>query len=103
MKRLLTPYYQLDERLNQIQVYIDMTLSKNELLENLGSVLTNENDKKYIEYLKTLSTSTIQYNAVIISLYGCFENCAWYDDENECCALMTLAQKGGRNDETAEG
>lgn len=36
-------------------------------------------------------------------IYGCFENCAWYDDKNECCALMTLAQKEGRNDETAEG
>ena len=36
-------------------------------------------------------------------IYGCFENCAWYDDENECCALMTLAQKGGVNHETAEG
>lgn len=32
-------------------------------------------------------------------IYGCFENCAWYDDENECCALMTLARKGGANRE----
>jgi hypothetical protein len=31
--------------------------------------------------------------------YGCFDNCAWYDDENECCALMTLARKGGTNRE----
>ena len=35
-------------------------------------------------------------------IYGCFENCAWYDDENECCALMTLARKGGNDDEAAE-
>lgn len=35
--------------------------------------------------------------------YGCFDNCAWYDDENECCALMTLARKRGGDDETAEG
>lgn len=25
--------------------------------------------------------------------------CAWYDDENECCALVTLARKGGVNRE----
>lgn len=74
MKRLLTSYQQLLERLEQIKQYMDMTLSKNEALESIGKVLTNENDKNYIEYLKTLSTSTIQYNAVIISLYGCFEN-----------------------------
>lgn len=25
--------------------------------------------------------------------------CAWYDDENECCAILTLAWKGGTNRE----
>ena len=31
-------------------------------------------------------------------IYGCFENCAWYDDQNECCAILTLAWNGGRED-----
>lgn len=34
----------------------------------------------------------------------CIKNCcAWYDDENECCAILTLARNGGNDDETAEG
>lgn len=31
------------------------------------------------------------------------ECCAWYDDENECCAILTLARKGGSGNEAAEG
>lgn len=27
------------------------------------------------------------------------EYCAWYDEENDCCAITTIAQRmGGRND-----
>ena len=31
---------------------------------------------------------------------GCFTRCAWYDDNNECCALLSMANtmKGGRGD-----
>ena len=27
-------------------------------------------------------------------ILGCFDTCAWYDEGNECCALLTLAMKG---------
>jgi hypothetical protein len=34
----------------------------------------------------------------------CIKNCcAWYDDENECCAILTLARKGGNDNVEAEG
>ena len=30
---------------------------------------------------------------------GCFAACTWYDHENECCAILTIAQRiGGRDD-----
>lgn len=74
MKRLLIPYYQFSERLDTIQLYIDMTFSKNNELEHVENLLTKEIYKSVISYFKTLRTSTIQYNAVVISLYGCFEN-----------------------------
>ncbi|MBQ1789019.1 MAG: hypothetical protein II008_02475 [Oscillospiraceae bacterium] len=33
----------------------------------------------------------------------CIKNhCAWYDKENKCCVLVTLARKGGNDDEAAE-
>jgi len=25
-------------------------------------------------------------------ILGCFETCAWYDDDHDCCAMLTLAQ-----------
>lgn len=28
----------------------------------------------------------------------CFANCAWYDEDNDCCAILTLAMKRGSHD-----
>ena len=30
-------------------------------------------------------------------ILGCFETCAGYDDENECCAMLSLAQSRGKD------
>lgn len=30
----------------------------------------------------------------VAEMLGCFETCAWYDVDNECCALLSLAMKG---------
>lgn len=34
--------------------------------------------------------------------YGCLDFCEWYDNENECCAILTLARKGGSSNEATE-
>jgi len=58
----------------EIQGYVNNTFAKNEVLSSLDGRTETEQEKRFIEYLKNLSKSQIQYNAIIISLYGCFEN-----------------------------
>lgn len=66
-----------DKRLESIIIYINkveeernlIQLNQEKKLKNL-----NQNLKKYIELITIENSSTINYNAVIISLYGCFEN-----------------------------
>ena len=74
MKRLCDSYKVFCKRMLEIQGYINNTFAKNEVLSSLEGRIETEQEKQFIEYLKNLSKSQIQYNAIIISLYGCFEN-----------------------------
>ena len=74
MKRLCSSYKSFCSQIEEIRKYITNTLSKNDSLSLLESNATTDEERSFISYLKSLNTSQIQYNAVIISLYGCFEN-----------------------------
>lgn len=51
-----------------------MTTQKAPLLEELFTLVNSDPQKEYIQYLQSLNSSIVQYNAIIISLYGCFQN-----------------------------
>lgn len=74
MKRLCSSYKSFCSQIEEIRKYIANTLSKNDSLSLLESNATTDKERSFISYLKSLNTSQIQCNAVIISLYGCFEN-----------------------------
>lgn len=74
MRNLLLPYTNFCKRICSITEYIERMMIKNESLHSLEIIATREEEKNHIKYLKELANSTIQYNAVIISIYGCFEN-----------------------------
>lgn len=76
MKRLFERYIVFLKRLSEIKEYIDKTTFQNELIDSIEKKMTNIEDAEteYFRYLKSLKSSTIQYNAVIISVYACFEN-----------------------------
>jgi len=74
MRRLLLHYIKFCKRINSIAEYIERMMISNVELEKLGKLASGEAEHRYINYLQSLGKSTIQYNAVIISLYGCFEN-----------------------------
>lgn len=67
------------ERTNEIEIFLDNISSQKKFLSELESVkeILLERDLKsildYEEKIKLLSNSAVQYNAVIISIYGCFE------------------------------
>ena len=74
MDKLSSCNKQFLNRINEIKKHIEMTMLQNDLLNDIYYLVKNDEQKEYIHYLKSLNTSTIQYNAIIISLYGCFEN-----------------------------
>lgn len=76
MKRLFEIYIVFLKRLSEIKEYIDNTILQNDLIDSIEQKIENiENaELEYFRYLKGLKSSTIQYNAVIISVYACFEN-----------------------------
>lgn len=79
MRYLITHFYNLSNRLNEIQNFIKTI----ELQKKLSSEFRNSEDS-FSEQLRSLSglialydnlhNSMVQYNAAIISIYACFEN-----------------------------
>ena len=76
MKRLFEIYNVFLKRLSEIKEYIDMTILQHDLIDSIEKKIGNveNNEAAYFQYLKGLKSSTIQYNAIIISVYACFEN-----------------------------
>ena len=75
MKRLLIEYQVFLSRVKEIQILLKK-VDKNNCIEKIEHSLFNPDHEtsEYINFLKSLSGSQIIYNAVIISLYGCYEN-----------------------------
>ena len=75
MKRLLIEYQVFLSRVEEIRNFLTQ-ITKNSHVERIQDVFKDE-DKEIAEYaifLKALTSSKLVYNAIIISLYGCFEN-----------------------------
>lgn len=75
MKRLLIEYQVFLSRIKEIQVLLKKA-DKNICVEKIEQALSKPDQETvdYINFLKSLSGSQVIYNAVIISLYGCYEN-----------------------------
>lgn len=75
MKRLLIEYQVFLLRIKEIQDFL-IKVNKNACVEEIVNTFSGA-DAGLIDYtlfLKSLSGSQLVYNAIIISLYGCFEN-----------------------------
>lgn len=75
MKRLLIEYQVFLSRMKEIKDFLSK-IDKNIDIERIENVLLEKGDKfdDYILFLKSLGGSQLVYNAIIISLYGCYEN-----------------------------
>ena len=74
MNRLFTQFEKFKRRIAEVSQYIENITAKGVLLNEL-EVLSNTLDQRvFLSYLKSLASSTVQYNAIVISLYGCYEN-----------------------------
>lgn len=96
MDKLSSCNKQFLNRINEIKKHIEMTRLQNDLLNDIYYLVKNDEQKEYIHYLKSLNTSTIQYNAIIISLYGCFEN--YIVDLLSCYTDIMFKYTGHYND-----
>lgn len=76
MKSLFEIYDVFLRRLSEIKEYIDQTMMQHELIDSIECKVENiePSEKSYFGYLKALKSSTIQYNAIIISIYACYEH-----------------------------
>ena len=77
MKRLLLEYKTFQEHLLEIKTYLK-TMSQSaissRLLHDIMGETLGEDEKFYLSTLQETKNSQIVNNAIIISLYGCFEN-----------------------------
>lgn len=53
-----------------------------------------DNEVVIICPIRMLENAIQPEGGTVAEILGCFETCAWYDDDNECCALLSLAMKG---------
>ncbi len=74
MNRLYTEYEKFKKRIFEVSQYIENTTSKNKIIDELINLSDNDEHQSFLNYLKSLMSSTVQYNAIIISLYACYEN-----------------------------
>ena len=74
MQELVSAYNLFVDRIDEIVGFIDNMHSGNEVWESFEQFTLSEEQHSLLEYMKSSVKKTIQYNAIIISLYGCFEN-----------------------------
>ena len=75
MKRLLIEYQVFLTHIREIEDFL-IKVDKNASIEKVIAFLSGA-DKEiedYAKFIKSLGGSPLSYNAIIISLYGCFEN-----------------------------
>ena len=90
MKRLLIEYQVFLSQMQEIKDFLSK-IDKNTDIEKIENALLECRDEHsdYLCFLKSLSGSQLVYNAVIISLYGCYEN---YIDKLLSAYLEILAE-----------
>lgn len=74
MDQLNYSYTTFLKRIDEISQYIEMTMLQTDVLQSFHGLELTQGQQSIINYYKNLNSLTIQYNAFIISLYGCFEN-----------------------------
>ena len=75
MKRLLIEYRMFVSRVEEIEEYL-IKVDRNSTIEKISSSIPNTDAdiSEYLDFIRSLGNSPLSYNAIIISLYGCFEN-----------------------------
>ena len=74
MKRLISAYDLFEKRVDDIDSFIQKMMSNSEILRSFEKLDLSSEQQEYFKYLQSVRGNTIQYNAIIISLYGRFEN-----------------------------
>ena len=74
MKELVSAYNLFSNRIDDISAFIQNMMSSNDTWGSFENFELSEEQQNLLNYVQSSSGKTIQYNAVIISLYGCFEN-----------------------------
>ena len=63
-----------DKQIEQILVYLNLVESQKVVIAEFdNNKIENSTISKYVEKLAVIQNSSVQYNALIISIYGCFE------------------------------
>lgn len=74
MKELVSAYNLFSNRIDDISSFIQNMMSSNDTWGSFENFELSEEQQNLLNYVQSSSGKTIHYNAVIISLYGCFEN-----------------------------
>lgn len=74
MRELISTYQLFESRIDDVESFICNMMLNNEIWSSFEKLELNKSQKNLLDYIKSSQGKTIQYNAVIISLYGCFEN-----------------------------
>lgn len=75
MKRLLIEYQVFVSHVEEIEKFL-IKVDRNATIEKISSMTFNSDTDviEYIGFIRSLGNSPLAYNAIIISLYGCYEN-----------------------------
>lgn len=74
MDNLILCHRSFVNRINEISKFIEMNSIMGKNVSSFNTKDFTIEQKAFFEYLTSLNNSIISYNAIIISLYGCFEN-----------------------------
>ncbi len=74
MRDFISVYKLFNRRLDDIGLFLQKIASKNDVWNSFRLFPLSKEQKELLDYIHSDRVYTIHYNAVIISLYGCFEN-----------------------------
>lgn len=74
MNSLFLEYETFIYKLQEVSGFIDNVSKKSDVYDKILELSIDKDIVSKINYLKNLPNLTVQYNAIIISLYGAFEN-----------------------------
>lgn len=62
-----------NKQIEEILLYLELLELQKNFIAEFENNMHNENSSIYVQKLSKIQNSTVQYNALIISIYGCFE------------------------------